>query len=76
MDWFELRAALLAAEAVAVAALGRTESRGAHQREDAPETSPELEQNQTVTLRDGELVTGWTGVVRRDYELAEKTAAP
>ena len=76
MDWFELRAALLCAEAVTVAALGRSESRGAHQREDLPETLPELEQNQTVALQGGALVTGWTGVVRRNYELAETRAAP
>src|SRR5205823_13726544 len=37
-DWFELRASLIAAEAVARAALKREESRGAHQREDFPET--------------------------------------
>jgi succinate dehydrogenase / fumarate reductase flavoprotein subunit/fumarate reductase (CoM/CoB) subunit A len=39
-DWFELRASLVAAEAVARAALARRESRGAHQREDFPETDP------------------------------------
>jgi succinate dehydrogenase/fumarate reductase flavoprotein subunit len=35
-DWFELRASLIAAEAVARAAAVRCESRGAHQREDFP----------------------------------------
>jgi succinate dehydrogenase/fumarate reductase flavoprotein subunit len=39
-DWFELRASLIAAESVADAALLRRESRGAHQREDFPETDP------------------------------------
>ncbi len=39
-DWFELRASLLAAEAVTHAALARRESRGAHQREDFPHTDP------------------------------------
>ena len=39
-DWFELRASLIAAEAVAHAALKRTESRGAHQREDFPQPIP------------------------------------
>ena len=39
-DWFELRASLVAAEAVTRAALAREESRGAHQREDFPETDP------------------------------------
>ena len=39
-DWFELRASLVAAETVARAALAREESRGAHQREDFPESDP------------------------------------
>ncbi|HTQ32804.1 MAG TPA: FAD-binding protein [Stellaceae bacterium] len=38
--WFELRASLIAAEAVTRAALTRCESRGAHQREDFPRTEP------------------------------------
>lgn len=49
-DWFELRASLVAAEAVARAALARRESRGAHQREDFPETDPAWERNQRVTM--------------------------
>jgi succinate dehydrogenase/fumarate reductase flavoprotein subunit len=47
-DWFELRAGLAAAEAVAVAALARTESRGAHQRDDFPATDPAWARNQRV----------------------------
>jgi len=54
-DWFGLRMSLLAAESVALAALNRCESRGAHQREDFPETLPAYDQNQIVTLRDGAL---------------------
>ena len=49
-DWFELRASLVAAEAVARAALARRESRGAHQREDFPETDPAWQRNQRVTM--------------------------
>ncbi|HEX6441180.1 MAG TPA: succinate dehydrogenase, partial [Stellaceae bacterium] len=49
-DWFELRASLIAAEAVAHAALARCESRGAHQREDFPETAPAWLRNQRVTM--------------------------
>jgi succinate dehydrogenase/fumarate reductase flavoprotein subunit len=49
-DWFELRASLAAAEAVAVAALARTESRGAHQRDDFPATDPAWARNQRVAL--------------------------
>jgi len=51
-DWFGLRASLLVAESVALAALNRRESRGAHQREDFPETVPAYDHNQTVSLRD------------------------
>ena len=49
-DWFELRASLVAAEAVARAALARRESRGAHQREDFSESNPELAVSQRVYL--------------------------
>jgi succinate dehydrogenase / fumarate reductase, flavoprotein subunit len=49
-DWFELRASLVAAEAVAVAALTRTESRGAHQRGDFPRTDSVWTRNQRVAL--------------------------
>ena len=49
-DWFDLRASLVAAEAVARAALARCESRGAHQREDFPETAPGWAGNQRVAM--------------------------
>jgi succinate dehydrogenase / fumarate reductase, flavoprotein subunit len=56
-DWFELRAGLLAADAVTQAALRREESRGAHQREDFPEASPAWARRQRVALRpDGSLL--------------------
>ena len=48
IDWFELRASLLAAQAVAAAALGRTESRGAHQRTDFPQRDPAQTGSRTV----------------------------
>ena len=70
LDWYDLRAALLCAESVAVSALNRQESRGAHQREDLPDSDPAFEKNQTVTLEDGALVTGWTDVVRAPQALA------
>jgi succinate dehydrogenase / fumarate reductase, flavoprotein subunit len=41
LDWFDLRNMLTTAIAVATAADRRTESRGAHQREDFPETLPQ-----------------------------------
>ncbi len=55
MDWFDLRNMLLVAKAVAVAAIARTETRGAQHREDYPETSPDWTLNQFVDLRNGEI---------------------
>jgi succinate dehydrogenase/fumarate reductase flavoprotein subunit len=52
IDWFDLRNMLLVSRVVAETALARTETRGAHQREDTPELSPDWALNQTVTLRD------------------------
>ena len=56
IDWFDLRNMLLVARAVAQAALARTETRGAQQREDYPQQSPDWELNQFVRLRDARLV--------------------
>ena len=56
VEWFELRNGLIAAEAVATAALGRRESRGAHQRDDFPAASDQYLANQRLSLVDGELV--------------------
>jgi succinate dehydrogenase/fumarate reductase flavoprotein subunit len=53
IDWFDLRNILLVARAVATGALRRTESRGAHQREDFPDMLPEWRANQFVRWRDG-----------------------
>jgi succinate dehydrogenase flavoprotein subunit len=58
-DWFELRAGLVAAAAVAKAALAREESRGAHQREDFPATEPAWAYRQRIAMTgDGDIVTG------------------
>src|SRR5664279_3594358 len=56
IDWFDLRNMLLVARSVAEAALARTETRGAQQREDYPQVSPQWEFNQFVGLRDGRVV--------------------
>jgi succinate dehydrogenase / fumarate reductase flavoprotein subunit len=53
MEWFDLRNMLTVAHTVAAAALARTESRGAHQREDFPGMLPEWRVNQVARLRDG-----------------------
>jgi succinate dehydrogenase flavoprotein subunit len=51
IDWFDLRNMLLVARVVAEAALARTETRGAQQREDYPRLSPDWACSQTVRLR-------------------------
>ena len=61
-DRQELRSALLVAEAVAVAALVREESRGAHQRDDFPDTSTRFGSNQEILERSGALVSRFVPV--------------
>jgi len=63
-DWFELRAMLATAEMVVTAALARTESRGAHQREDFPDSNAALEKNQVLELSDGKLRSRWVDPIR------------
>ena len=70
-DWFELRAMLTTAEAVVRSALGRTESRGAHQREDFPIADYRLLKNQVVELHNNnEMTTRWVAPVRIDRSQA------
>ena len=59
VEWFELRNGLQAAEAVAIAALNRRESRGAHQRLDFPETLEAYQVSQRLVLSDGEIVSSF-----------------
>jgi succinate dehydrogenase/fumarate reductase flavoprotein subunit len=56
LEWFDLRNMLLTARVVATAALARTESRGAHQREDFPAMAPDWRVNQTVQWQDVQIV--------------------
>ncbi|MEK9683442.1 MAG: FAD-binding protein [Rhodospirillaceae bacterium] len=74
-DWLELRNALQCAEAVALTASKRPESRGAHQREDMPEAKPELERNQVVRLNGTMLETEWVDVVKSDWTLHDRVLA-
>jgi len=55
LEWFDLRNMLLVARTVAQCALARTESRGAHQREDYPGMLPQWHANQVVRLKGGRL---------------------
>ena len=59
IDWFDLRNMLLIGRVVAEAALARRETRGAQQREDCPDTSPECATNQFVGLRDDRIAIWW-----------------
>jgi succinate dehydrogenase / fumarate reductase flavoprotein subunit len=55
MDWLDLRNMVVVARTVAETARLRTESRGAHQREDFPGMLPEWRVNQVVRWHDGRL---------------------
>jgi len=55
LEWFDLRNMLAVARAVVQSAITRTESRGAHQREDFSATLPEWQLHQMVRWRDGRL---------------------
>src|SRR5262249_52396446 len=55
LDWFDLRNMLSVAGLVTRAARERTESRGAHQREDFPGMLPEWRVNQVARLAGGEV---------------------
>ena len=68
-EWFDLRAALATAEAIALSGLNRTESRGAHQREDMPETDEKQTFNQFVRMTDSELEIGTVPVRRASADV-------
>jgi succinate dehydrogenase / fumarate reductase flavoprotein subunit len=55
VDWLDLRNMLLVAQSVALPALTRTESRGAHQREDHPGLDDNWCVNQLVALSHGQI---------------------
>ena len=55
LDWFDLRNMLTVAAIVAETATLRTESRGAHQREDFPGLLPQWNVNQAVRLKAGRI---------------------
>ena len=53
IDWLDLRNMVQVARSVVIAAIARTESRGAHQREDFPGRDDAWMLNQVSALRDG-----------------------
>jgi succinate dehydrogenase/fumarate reductase flavoprotein subunit len=55
LEWFDLRNMLSVAHAVTTTGRARTESRGAHQREDFPKMQPQWQVHQHVQLHDSEL---------------------
>jgi succinate dehydrogenase/fumarate reductase flavoprotein subunit len=55
LDWIDLRNMRLVAQCVAQAALAREESRGAHQREDFPETAAAWTRRQRIFTKNGTL---------------------
>ena len=59
VEWFELRNGLLALEALTLAALNRQESRGAHQRDDFPETLDEYQRSQRILLKGDEVTSSF-----------------
>ncbi|MEP9353897.1 FAD-binding protein [Xanthobacter sp. KR7-65] len=63
-DWFELRGALQLGEAIALAALNRRESRGAHQRLDYTETSADFERNQVLKLDGEAIAASWVPLTK------------
>ncbi|MBI1204580.1 MAG: FAD-binding protein [Rhodopseudomonas sp.] len=70
IDWLDLRNMLLVAKAVTLAALARTETRGAQHREDYPETSQDWACNQVIDWRGGDLA-----VTRKAVPTATDVAA-
>lgn len=58
IDLHDLRNMRLVAECVTRAALARSESRGAHQREDFPETSDAWQRHQRISLVSGKMHLG------------------
>ena len=71
LDWFDLRNMLLVADVVTQAALARTESRGAHQREDFPAMEDDWAVNQIVGLEHGRPVLARVPVAALASEAAQ-----
>jgi succinate dehydrogenase / fumarate reductase, flavoprotein subunit len=66
LEWFDLRNMLLVARTVTAAALARTESRGAHQREDFPDMDSGWDVNQVAALAGGHVALSRVAVDMRE----------
>ena len=74
-DWFDMRNSLITAEAIIASAQTRTESRGAHQRDDFPLTDPKQTYN-LITRLDGEdLSVTKAPLVSKSFDLIPLEAA-
>jgi succinate dehydrogenase/fumarate reductase flavoprotein subunit len=69
IDWLDLRNMLQVAKSVAVPALARTESRGAHQRDDHPGLEEAWTLNQIITLNGGDVA------LERGASMSKKASA-
>jgi succinate dehydrogenase/fumarate reductase flavoprotein subunit len=69
LDWLDLRNMLLVGRCVVASAANRTESRGAHQREDYPGQDENWQLNQVIALADRQLR------LSRHIRVSERSAA-
>ena len=74
-DWFDMRNSLLVAETIILSARRRTESRGAHQRDDYRLTDPEQSYNLVTRLLNGALKLEEAALVKKRVELKQLKAA-
>jgi succinate dehydrogenase/fumarate reductase flavoprotein subunit len=74
-DWFDMRNSLMIAETIIIGAQIRTESRGAHQREDFPLTDPSLEYNLVMRLDGDGFAVEPVPLVAKSYDLVTLEAA-
>jgi succinate dehydrogenase / fumarate reductase flavoprotein subunit len=75
LDALDLRNMLLVAEAITRSALSRTESRGAHQREDYPGLDPAWTFNQTISWHEGRWTISQQPVVRLTETITQDATA-
>ncbi len=63
-DWLNLKSLFLVSRAIVAASQARAESRGAHWREDFPQTNPDTDNlaSTIVALRDGRIALDWQAV--------------